>query len=111
MKQIITTGLLLFAVIAANAKSNISRKNTVPALNSAKMEIVGDNMKFTNLPKEATEVYIMDEQGIVEQSGVVNRQQNKVNIADLPKGNHVIALKIGVKIKVFGYRAEVVIKG
>ncbi len=115
MKQLMTTGLLVVSVFAASARSSSSKSNTLAAktrtiLENARMEITGDHVQFKNLPKQATELYIMDDQGIVEQSGVVNRKDNKVNIADLPKGNHLFALKIGLKVKVFGYMAEVVIK-
>lgn len=114
MKQIITTGLLLLTVAAASARSNTGKKsllNKTSNLENAKMIVTGDNVKFTNLPKQHAEMYILDEQGIVEQSGMVSRAKNNVNMAELPKGKHTIALKVGLKVKVFGYMAEVVIKG
>lgn len=115
MKQLMTTGLLVLSVFAASARNNSGKSTSIAAkvrttLDNARMEVTGDHVKFSNLPKQATELYIMDDQGIVEQSSVVNRKDNKVNIADLPKGNHLFALKVGLKVKVFGYMAEVVIK-
>lgn len=108
MKHIIIASLLLLTVSAAGAKE---RKTGFKAatIEQAKMMIQDNDVKFTNLPKEEAELYIMDEHGIVEHSGVVTRKQNKVSMAELPKGNHLIALKTGLKVKVFGYMAEVVI--
>ena len=116
MKQIITTGALLLLVFAANARNAAERKPaTIKAatdiFQTTKLELSGDNIHFKNLPKKDMEMYIMDEQGIVEQSGTVNRKSNKVDIKTLPAGNHVIALKQGIRVRVFGFMAEVVIKG
>ncbi len=116
MKHIITTGALLLLVLGATARNNAERKPA--AIKAAanifqhtKLEMTGENIRFKNLPKKDMELYIMDEQGIVEQSGTINRGSNKVDIKTLPAGNHIIALKQGIKIKVFGFMAEVVIKG
>ena len=110
MKRLIITSLLLTAAIAAGAKERKAAINVPASLEHAKMQVINEDVKFTNLPKEETELYIMDEHGIVEHSEVISRKQNKVNIADLPKGNHLFALKVGLRVKVFGYMAEVTIR-
>lgn len=110
MKRFIIAGLLLTSAFAAGAKERKTSFKAPKSIEEAKMMVLDNDVKFTNLPKEQAELYIMDEHGIVEQSGVVTRKQNKVNVAELPKGNHLIALKIGLKVKIFGYMAEVVIR-
>ena len=116
MKQIITIGALLLLSICANARNTSVRKPApVKAMSNifqnTKLELKGAHIQFRNLPKQDMELYIMDEQGIVEHSGTINRKNNNIDLKTLPAGNHIIALKQGVKIKVFGFMAEVVIKG
>lgn len=116
MKHMITISALLLLSIGATARNTGDRKTAVVKaeaniFQNTKLEVTSENIQFKKLPKKDMEIYIMDEQGIVEQSGTISRKSNKISINTLPAGNHVIALKQGIKIKVFGFLAEVVIKG
>ena len=86
------------------AKSHNSFRNTTLDLN-------GHNILFRGLPKNTMDIYVIDANGKVALSGKMSRKNNMVDMTRLSKGAYTIALKQGESIKLFGWLAEVVVKG
>ncbi len=86
------------------AKKHDSFRNTTLGVN-------GHNIVFDGLPKNSMAVYVIDAKGKEELSGTMSRKNNTLDISQLSKGRHTIALKQGASIKVFGWLEEVVVKG
>ena len=89
---------------AITAKKHDSFRNTT-------LGVTGHNIVFKGLPKSTMAVYVIDARGKAELSGTMSRKNNTLDMTQLSKGPHTIALKQGASIKVFGWLAEVVVKG
>ena len=102
MKQFFVLATLLLLVTVATARNSSEQKSPlltqrISIFNHIKFQINGDNVAFLGLPNKNFAVYVMDEHGIIEQSVVINRKRNWVNISTLPFGNHFIVLKLGLQ--------------
>ena len=113
MKQLFTTCILVLIALHASARLsgsmhyNANKKTTSTAVT---YELKGGNMVFSGLSKKPTTIYVMRQDGTMEMSGTISKKHNAFDISKLCDGNHVIALKQGKDIKLFGYLAEIVVR-
>ena len=113
MKQLMVTIALSAMALSLNARSLGDRKTSAtarPATPAANIDIKGDNVVFSGLARTKADVYVMDAKGNVLQQASVDKKHNSIDIAALPKENHLIALKQGKLIKLFAYAVDVVVK-
>ena len=116
MKHLFMLFALAGATFAVGAKTIINRTgipefNHRSALNDTRLDVKGNDIVFTRLPKSNIDIYVMDAAGNVELSGALTRKHNAFNVAALHGGRHTVALKQGNKVKVFGYYSGIVITG
>ena len=113
--------MLAFITIAISASARIIVSKSVDdkviiskkhdSFRNTTLGVTGHNIVFKGLPKNTMSVYVIDAKGKAELSGTMSRKNNTLNMSQLSKGPHTIALKQGASIKVFGWLAEVVVKG
>ncbi len=121
MKQLFTILALSAMAISAGARITVTKgtdyEQAIPkakrhnTLSKATLCMKGNNVLFEGLPKNNLDYYIINAAGNVELQGKLSRKHNTLDIAKLQNGAHTIALKQGASIKVFGWLAEVVVKG
>ncbi len=79
-----------------------NKLNQTKSLERTNFELEGNKLVFSNLPKNYSEVYVISSDGKLEMTQTINKVNNKIDVAQIGKGMHTIALNNGGETKLFG---------